>query len=182
VDRVFQPNQSVVMTSVREYGTPLSLEPIERWTYVLSKDEFVVSMEFEHGVLVSIEQEGRPPAGTGSIENCRRSLHSNGDTAAEVLLRCGQPADSIRWLDKRCLTDMNGFSGHCMPAVHDRWTYNFGPQEFSSAPTEERFRATLGHFCRYSRRESKTNPKRHHLPHNAAHHPADVPAASLACC
>ncbi len=130
VDRVFQTHHSRQMASVRESGTPLTLEPIERWTYVLSKNEFVVSMEFEHGVLVSIQQEGRPPAGTGSIENCRRSLHSNGDTAAEVLLRCGRPADSIRWVYERDVTDMKGFSGQRVSVIHDRWTYNFGPQEF----------------------------------------------------
>ena len=130
VDRVFQSQHSRQMTSVREYGTSLTMGPIERWTYVFSKNEFVVSMEFENGVLVSIQHEGRPPVGTSSIEQCRRSIHSNGDTSAEVLLRCGRPAESIRWVDKRYVTDIERLSRQPMSAIHDRWTYNFGPQAF----------------------------------------------------
>ena len=141
VDHVMRAQASQV-ASLGEYGNPLGIGPVERWTYVFSKEEFVVSMEFANGVLVSLEHEGKPPSGTGSLEQCRSSVHSNGDTLAEVLLRCGSPADSIRWGGKRYTAGANAFSRQHISAIHDRWTYNFGPQEFLLMLTFENGRLT----------------------------------------
>src|SRR5688500_2898570 len=74
--------------------------PIERWTYTRGPNNLVHSLIFENGKLVAIRTEGQTPKGEITPESCAKQIHSNGDTTAEVLLRCGPPADISRWYEE----------------------------------------------------------------------------------
>ena len=60
---------------------------------------------------------------------CARGIVSIGDTAAEVLGKCGEPAYAAQRTDKRLGDRWKGYRGGAFVAVDD-WTYNFGPNEF----------------------------------------------------
>ena len=57
---------------------------------------------------------------------CKNALITEGDSTAELLLRCGQPL--LRELLSR--HEENQF-GYLVPVTYgERWTYNFGKNEF----------------------------------------------------
>lgn len=102
--------------------------PVERWTYVLGPNKFIRTLVFENGKLVAVKSEGKPPDGEPSIERCRKSIHSKGDTTAEVMLRCGPPADTHRWYEERAVGNLN-YEKRVLVSF-ERWIYNFGPSRF----------------------------------------------------
>lgn len=99
--------------------------PVERWSYVLGPNKFIRTLVFENGKLVAVTTEGKPPDGEPSIERCRKSIHSKGDTTAEVMLRCGPPADVHRWFEERAVGNLRYEERTLVP--FERWIYNFGP-------------------------------------------------------
>jgi uncharacterized protein DUF2845 len=60
---------------------------------------------------------------------CARGIVSIGDTAGEVLGKCGEPAYATQRMEKR--GDERGYRYRTFTTVAiDDWTYNFGPNEF----------------------------------------------------
>lgn len=101
---------------------------VERWTYVLGPHRLIRTAIFQNGRLHKVHTEGRPPQSEGSINTCRRSIHSTGDTTGEVLLRCGPPDSEYRWEEEVLLGD--GYVERRVLIPHERWIYNFGPKRF----------------------------------------------------
>ncbi|MEQ8276041.1 MAG: DUF2845 domain-containing protein [Deltaproteobacteria bacterium] len=112
--------------------------PVERWTYVRSENELVRTLVFENGQLISVKTEGRPPDGEGSLEQCKRAIHSTGDTLAEVLLRCGPPTDARRWYEEVAVGNRNFERRELVP--HERWIYDLGDNRLLRVLTFERGR------------------------------------------
>ncbi len=65
------------------------------------------------------------PVQAGTLR-CKNALLTEGDTTAELLVRCGQP------MLKEDLTrfEENGFGARVTVKYAERWTYNFGKREF----------------------------------------------------
>ncbi len=112
--------------------------PIERWTYVKSDSDLIRTLVFENGGLVSVKTEGRPPDGEGSLEQCAKSIHSTGDTLAEVLLRCGPPTDARRWYEEVAIGNRGFERRELVP--HERWIYDLGSNRLLRVLTFERGR------------------------------------------
>lgn len=112
--------------------------PVERWTYVTDASELIRTLEFENGKLVRVRTEGRPPRGEASILACRTAVHTTGDTIAEVLLRCGQPAHVHRWFEE--VAEGNRFFERRVLVPHERWTYDLGDNYLLRILTFERGR------------------------------------------
>ncbi|MFM4670321.1 DUF2845 domain-containing protein [Aeromonas media] len=72
------------------------------------------------------------PVHAGTLR-CKSALLTEGDTTAELLIRCGQP------LLKEDLTryEENGFGARMTVKYAERWTYNFGRSEFMQFVTVE---------------------------------------------
>ena len=72
------------------------------------------------------------PVHAGTLR-CKSALLTEGDTTAELLLRCGQPP---RNADPRRFEE-NGFGARMTVKYAERWTYNFGRSEFMQFVTVE---------------------------------------------
>jgi hypothetical protein len=59
---------------------------------------------------------------------CRNGIVSRGDILAEVVKKCGEPAQSYQREEKR-VEIVRGIKTISTVAIDD-WTYNFGPNEF----------------------------------------------------
>jgi hypothetical protein len=60
---------------------------------------------------------------------CEGRIVSIGDTAGEVISKCGQPADTFQ--HKQKIVDDNYPAGRIITTVIvDDWTFNFGPDRF----------------------------------------------------
>jgi transglutaminase-like putative cysteine protease len=72
------------------------------------------------------------PVQAGTLR-CKNALLTEGDTTAELLVRCGQP------MLKEDLTrfEENGFGARVTVKYAERWTYNFGKREFMQFVTVE---------------------------------------------
>ena len=72
------------------------------------------------------------PVHAGTLR-CKSALLTEGDTTAELLIRCGQP------LLKEDLTryEENGFGARMTVKYAERWTYNFVRSEFMQFVTVE---------------------------------------------
>ena len=72
------------------------------------------------------------PVDAGTLR-CKSALLTEGDTTAELLIRCGQP------MLKEVLTrfEENGFGARMPVKYAERWTYNFGRSEFMQFVTVE---------------------------------------------
>jgi hypothetical protein len=88
----------------------------------------VHSLIFENGKLVAIRTEGQTPKGEVTPESCAKAIHSNGDTTAEVLMRCGPPIDVSRWYEE--LAVGNEHAERYVLVPYERWIYNLGPHRF----------------------------------------------------
>ncbi|MNH15950.1 hypothetical protein D3C81_1953890 [compost metagenome] len=72
------------------------------------------------------------PVSAGTLR-CKSALLTEGDTTAELLIRCGQPMlreDLTRY-------EENGFGARMTVKYAERWTYNFGKSEFMQFVTVE---------------------------------------------
>lgn len=72
------------------------------------------------------------PLNAGTLR-CKGALLTEGDTTAELLIRCGPPMlreDLTRF-------EENGFGARMTVKYAERWTYNFGRSEFMQFVTVE---------------------------------------------
>jgi len=113
---------------------------VARWTYDFGPTRFLQSVILENGRIVSIQRGGyglatAPPRPERvSMARCdpQRSFHL-GDSAYEVLSRCGEPASrEFKQVERQI--SAAGVEGivHGPAAVIDieTWTYNFGARTF----------------------------------------------------
>lgn len=67
---------------------------------------------------------------TGSMR-CDGGIVSVGDTAGEVINKCGQPAYATQRLEKVIDQETKGYyQGRVAEITVDDWTFNFGPNQF----------------------------------------------------
>ena len=67
---------------------------------------------------------------SGSMR-CGGGIVSPGDTAAEVIGKCGQPAATLQREEKKVATGANGKGEKSVTTtVIEEWTFNFGPNQF----------------------------------------------------
>ena len=64
----------------------------------------------------------------GESLTCGSRLVSEGDTKAEVFIKCGKPAWRDNWIDQ--VTGRGGPLEQRVTTEHERWVYNFGPNAF----------------------------------------------------
>lgn len=69
------------------------------------------------------------PAGASDTLRCGSRLVSVGDTKAEVLIKCGEPAWKDDWTDV-AITGLDSAIEQRISTVRERWVYNFGPSAF----------------------------------------------------
>nr|WP_042040685.1 MULTISPECIES: DUF2845 domain-containing protein [Aeromonas] len=72
------------------------------------------------------------PVTAGTLR-CKRDLLTEGDSTAILLVRCGQPMlreDLTRY-------EENGFGARMTVKYAERWTYNFGSNQFMQFVTVE---------------------------------------------
>lgn len=114
--------------SPRETATFIN---VDDWTYNLGPHRLLHYLRFENGRLTAIETGpyGFDPRERGSRDTCRGGkLLAVGDTAAEVLIKCGEPALTEQWLDESGERAAGGRAWKTLDTVEE-WTYNFGPHD-----------------------------------------------------
>ena len=104
---------------------------VEEWTYNLGPDRFMRIFTLRDGKVVDVrsggygsikEQAGRP--------KCSDQIISAGDSAADVMAKCGEPA----WKDKReevLRERLDDNTVRKVSVIVEDWTYNFGPNQFT---------------------------------------------------
>lgn len=66
----------------------------------------------------------------GSL-SCSRGIVSVGDTAGEVLAKCGQPATATQREEKKVTEGAKGSRERTVTSISiDDWLFNFGPNQF----------------------------------------------------
>jgi hypothetical protein len=67
---------------------------------------------------------------TGTM-SCKGGIVSIGDTAGEVISKCGQPATTTQREQKRVEKESRSTRGQIITSVTiDDWIFNFGPSQF----------------------------------------------------
>ena len=104
---------------------------VEEWTYNLGPDRFMRIFTLRDGRVVEVRS-----GGYGSVKEqtsklqCSDQIISVGDSAADVMAKCGKPA----WKDKREEIIKERIDDSTVRKVSvpvEDWTYNFGPSQFS---------------------------------------------------
>jgi hypothetical protein len=111
---------------------------VERWTYDFGRSQFIQIVTIEGGRVRSIDRSGRgyadSPAGTKRapipVARCDYMSLRVGETAYEVLSRCGDPATrDVRILERVVeLAEGGGVVQRSISIPMEVWTYHFGPQ------------------------------------------------------
>jgi hypothetical protein len=103
---------------------------VDEWTYNLGPDRFMRIFKLRDGKVADVrsggygtakEQAGRTP--------CSDRIISVGDSAADVMAKCGKPA----WQDKReevIREQLDDNTARKVSVTVEEWTYNFGPNQF----------------------------------------------------
>ncbi|MFO0584461.1 MAG: DUF2845 domain-containing protein [Anaeromyxobacter sp.] len=114
-------------------------DQLEQWTYDFGTNSFLMLVTLRNGVIVGIARGGyghglppmtepRPP-----VSRCEPNFHV-GDTKADVLARCGQPADLRAWQGARSMpvvvTTQTIAGVSRRPVRLEQWIYNLGPHQF----------------------------------------------------
>ncbi len=108
---------------------------VERWTYDFGRSQFVRIVTLEGGRVVAIESGGRGYSEVTEakrrplpIATCDYKGIRVGDTAYEVLTRCGEPATrDVRLLERT--VDVPGTTAQRTVTIPlEVWAYHFGPQ------------------------------------------------------
>ncbi|MFT3915455.1 MAG: DUF2845 domain-containing protein [Anaeromyxobacteraceae bacterium] len=112
---------------------------LEQWTYDFGTNSFLMLVTLRNGRIVGFARggygHGLPPveAPRPRVSACEPNFHE-GDTKADVLARCGQPADLHAWQGVRSLplvaTGTGAVGVSRRPVRHEQWIYNLGPNQF----------------------------------------------------
>jgi len=103
---------------------------VEEWTYNLGPDRFMRIFKLRDGKVVDVQSGGYGSAkDQAGKSQCSDQIISVGDSAADVMANCGEPA----WKDKReevILKRLDDNTVSKVTVVVEDWTYNFGPNRF----------------------------------------------------
>ena len=102
----------------------------DEWTYNLGPDRFMRIFKLRDGKVVDVRSGGygtsKEKAGRSQ---CSDQIISVGDSAADVMAKCGKPA----WQDKReevIREQLDDNTARKVVVTVEDWTYNFGPNQF----------------------------------------------------
>ena len=103
---------------------------VEEWTYNLGPDRFMRVFKLQNGRVVDIWLGDYGFAKEEANElQCSSLSISVGDSIADVVAKCGEPA----WKDKQKETSWERLDDGTARKVYitvEEWTYNFGPDKF----------------------------------------------------
>jgi hypothetical protein len=103
---------------------------VDEWTYNLGPDRFMRIFKLRDGKVVDVRSGGYGSAKEQSGRSqCSDQIISVGDSAAEVMAKCGKPA----WQDKReevIREQLDDNTVRKVSVIVEDWTYNFGPNQF----------------------------------------------------
>lgn len=125
-----QSHNEAVIETIDKESKRKTVVSVDEWTYNLGPDRFMRIFRLRDGRVVDVQS-----GGYGSVKEqtgrsqCSDRIISVGDSAAEVMAKCGEPA----WKDQheeviRTRLDDNTVSK--VTVVVESWTYNFGPNRF----------------------------------------------------
>jgi hypothetical protein len=115
---------------------------VEQWTYDFGPSRFMQLVTVHNGRVVRVEQggygHGLPPveAPRPRVSSCEPSALKVGDTKADALARCGEPASIHAWQGPRTTavvltpTALAAEALPPRPARIEQWVYNLGPSWF----------------------------------------------------
>jgi hypothetical protein len=103
---------------------------VEEWTYNLGPQRFMRIFKLKNGKVVDmwLGDYGYAEEGINQFQ-CGAQSVSVGDSAAEVVAKCGEPA----WKDEREEIIREQLDDDTVRKVYitvEDWTYNFGPNQF----------------------------------------------------
>jgi hypothetical protein len=103
---------------------------VDEWTYNLGPDRFMRIFKLRDGKVVDVRSSGYGSAKEQSSRSqCSDQIISVGDSAPEVMAKCGKPA----WQDKReeiIREQLDDNTVRKVSVIVEDWTYNFGPNQF----------------------------------------------------
>jgi len=103
---------------------------VDEWTYNLGPDRFMRIFKLRDGKVVDVRSGGYGSAKEqAGRSQCGDQIISVGDSAADVMAKCGKPA----WQDKREEVIRGQLDDNTVRKVSvtvEDWTYNFGPNQF----------------------------------------------------
>lgn len=103
---------------------------VEEWTYNLGTDRFMRIFTLRAGKVVDVQSGGYGTAKEqANRAQCSDKIISAGDSAADVMAKCGEP----EWKDKREEVVRKRLDNDTVSKVTvtiEDWTYNFGPNRF----------------------------------------------------
>ena len=103
---------------------------IEEWTYNQGSYNFVRVLKFRNSELIDIETRGYGSSGPPSVvTSCDEKVVSIGDTVAQVISKCGEPALKDSKQEEIVENIDIGLRSKIFVLVEE-WTYNFGPNRF----------------------------------------------------
>jgi len=107
-----------------------SLVTVDEWTYNLGPNRFTRIFKLRDGKVVDVRSGGYGTAKEqANRSQCRDRIISTGDSAADVIMKCGEPV----WKDKREEIIRERLDDNTVRKVSvavEEWTYNFGPDQF----------------------------------------------------
>jgi hypothetical protein len=125
-----QSSTEEIITTIDKDTTKKILIAVEEWTYNLGPDRFIRIFKLKNGRVVDIRQGGYGYAEQGVSQfQCDAQSVSVGDSALEVMAKCGEPA----WKDVREEIIQERLDDGTVRKVSiavEEWTYNFGPSQF----------------------------------------------------
>jgi hypothetical protein len=125
-----QSSTEEIITTIDKDTTKKILIAVEEWTYNLGPDRFMRIFKLKDGRVVEMRIGDYGYAeGGASQSQCGAQSVSVGDSALEVMAKCGEPA----WKDERQEIIRERLDDETERKVYikvEEWTYNFGPNQF----------------------------------------------------
>jgi hypothetical protein len=104
---------------------------VEEWTYDLGPQRFTRIFKLRDGKVVDVQSGGYGTVKEQSTKRqCSDQIISTGDSAADVITKCGEPA----WKDKHeelIREQLDDNTVRKVSVIVEEWTYNFGPSRFT---------------------------------------------------
>lgn len=125
-----QSSTEEIITTIDKDTTKKILIDVEEWTYNLGPDRFMRIFKLKDGRVVEMRlgDYGYAEEGVNQVQ-CSAQSVSVGDSALEVMAKCGEPA----WKDVREEIIRERLDDETVRKVSitvEEWTYNFGPNQF----------------------------------------------------
>lgn len=137
-----QSHAEEIIDTIDQDNKHKTIITVDEWTYNLGPDRFMRIFTLRDGKVVDVrsgsygtrkEQAGKP--------QCSDKIISEGDAAADVVAKCGEPA----WIDRREEVIRERLDSDTVTKVTvtvEDWTYNFGQNQFMRIYTLRNGRVT----------------------------------------